>query len=330
LAPELAEFAPLVQRALRSRHVAFPARIALTRHRRWLQVIGAHLVPAVERESYYSCTVEMPWGRYGTLLPAVDAAVAQELAEVLVASFRSRQAATPEGGEATVVLAPAAGAVLLHEAVAHALEADTLATGGNPGSAIGVRLAAPGLHVLADPAAAPEGAQRSSDDEGLGVFRRWLLRDGVVEQPLSDSRWARSCVTFLPGAGRRSSRHHLPAPRSSFLEVLPGEYTFEELTGSDDGWFLPVAERGQLDPLTGQFYLEIPFTRRLRKGALAEPGGRCRLEGTVGDLLGRIRGIGREAQPAGAGWCAKGGQKLPVWARTPHLRLEGVKLVPRK
>ena len=27
---------------------------------------------------------------------------------------------------------------------------------------------------------------------------------------------------------------------------------------------------------------------------------------------------------AGAGWCAKGGQKLPVWATAPALRLEAV------
>ena len=30
------------------------------------------------------------------------------------------------------------------------------------------------------------------------------------------------------------------------------------------------------------------------------------------------------SRPAGAGWCAKGGVKLPVWATAPELRLEGL------
>jgi hypothetical protein len=52
------------------------------------------------------------------------------------------------------------------------------------------------------------------------------------------------------------------------------------------------------------------------------------LRGQVADLLTRVTAVGNEARPAGAGWCAKGGQKLPVWATAPALRLEGVDLTP--
>ncbi|HXO42004.1 MAG TPA: hypothetical protein VN999_11170, partial [Thermoanaerobaculia bacterium] len=64
--------------------------------------------------------------------------------------------------------------------------------------------------------------------------------------------------------------------------------------------------------------------RRIRRGALAEPVGACILRGQVADLLTRATAVGRETVAAGAGWCAKGGQKLPVWATAPALRLEGV------
>ncbi|HEY4590140.1 MAG TPA: metallopeptidase TldD-related protein, partial [Thermoanaerobaculia bacterium] len=245
-----------------------------------------------------------------------------------VALFRARQAPPPAPFRGPVVLAPHTVAVLLHEAVAHALEADTLAQGGNPEAAVGVAMAAPCLDVLDDPASAPEGARRTTDDEGAAAVRRWLLRGGVVEQPLADALWARTSPVFLPGAGRRGTRHLPPGPRSSHLEILPGEASEADLlAGAAEGLFLPEASRGALDPLTGEFALHLPYARRFRRGALAETVGPCVLRGRVADLLTRVAAVGSQAKPAGAGWCAKGGQKLPVWATAPALRLEDVEVV---
>ncbi|HEX5757953.1 MAG TPA: hypothetical protein VF121_02060, partial [Thermoanaerobaculia bacterium] len=76
MALELLEFPGAVERAVRAQHVAFPLRLAVGRHRRWVQVVGPRLVPATESETFYSAVVETPWGRHGTLLPelAGDAA----------------------------------------------------------------------------------------------------------------------------------------------------------------------------------------------------------------------------------------------------------------
>jgi predicted Zn-dependent protease len=229
----------------------------------------------------------------------------------------------------TAVLGPAAVAVLLHEAVAHALEADTLAQGGNPEAAVGVTMAAACLDVLDDPAAAPEGVRRSTDDEGAVVVRRWLLRGGVVEQPLADALWARTSPVLLPGAGRRGTRHLPPGPRSSHLEVLAGETAPDDLlAGAEEGLYFAEASRGSLDPLSGEFVLQLPYGRRFRRGGLHEAVGPCSLRGRVSDLLTRVTAVGNTSRPAGAGWCAKGGQKLPVWATAPALRLEGVEVTP--
>ena len=328
-APELAELPLAVNRALRAHHVGFPVRFSVRRHRRWVQVVGPRLVPAAESESFYSVAADGSWGRYGALFPRLDAAAAEAVAGSLVSLFRARQAAPPAAFRGVAVLAPAVVAVLLHEAVAHALEADVLAQGGNPEAAVGVAMAAERLDVLDDPAAAPAGVRRTTDDEGSPVFRRWLLRGGVVEQPLADSLWARTSPVLVPGAGRRGSRHLPPGPRSSHLELLPGETDDADLlAGADEGYFLAEASRGALDPLSGEFTLHLPFARRIRRGALAETVGPCLLRGRVADLLTRVTAIGRTAHPAGAGWCAKGGQKMPVWATAPAVRLEGVEITP--
>jgi predicted Zn-dependent protease len=322
---ELRDFPAAVARAVRAHHVGFPVRLALRRHRRWLRVVGPRLVGEPQSESFYSCTVDSAWGRCGALLPRLDAAAAGEVAAAAVALFRARHAAPPAPLRGVVVLGPAAVAVLLHEAVAHALEADTLARGGRPEAALGLALAAPCLDVLDDPAAAPAEVRRSSDDEGMPVCRRWLLRAGVVEQPLADTAWSRAAPALLPGAGRRGSRHLPPAPRSSHLELLAGESAESDLLAqASGGLYLAAASRGALDPLSGEFELRLAHGRRIRRGALAEPVGACTLRGQVADLLARATAVGSGAVAAGAGWCAKGGQKLPVWATAPPLRLEGV------
>jgi predicted Zn-dependent protease len=331
-APELLDFPAAVTRAVRNHHVGFPVRITVRRHRRWVQVVGPRLVPGAESETFYSVAAEMAWGRHGALFPRLDGTAAESTAAAIVALFRARQSPPPDLFAGAAVLAPAAVAVLLHEAVAHALEADVLAQGGNPEAAVGVAMAAPALDVLDDPAAAPEGVRRTTDDEGAPVLRRWLLRGGVVEQPLADALWARTSPVLVPGAGRRGSRHLPPGPRSSHLELLPGGAEDADLLAGEDrnapALYLPEASRGVLDPLSGEFSLYLPFARRLRGGSLAETVGPCVLRGRVADLLTRVAAVGRTAVAAGAGWCAKGGQKLPVWATTPMLRLEGVTIAP--
>ncbi len=324
---ELEAFPRLLDRALRDRRVAFPYRLGLRRHHRDLQVATPHLAPAPERERYYSFRVELPWGSVGGLLPELDDEAAEGLAGRLADGFRAREAAPPSPGVTTVLLAPAAAATLLHEAVAHALEADTLAAAGAPESAHGVRLSPAALDVLDDPGGAPRPVRRRTDDEGTPVLPRWLLRGGVVDQPLADQRWARRLPGLQPGAGRRDSRHRLPAPRSTYLRLLPGEASLEELLArAGDGLYLVEPRRGRLDVAKGTFALGFAHGRRIAAGALHEPVGPCTLRGRIVDLLAGVEGVGSRAVAAGAGWCAKGGQRLPVWAAVPELLLAGVEV----
>ena len=323
----LHEFPSRLQRAIRQRHVAFPLRPTLRRHRRDLQVVGPGPVPDPERESFFSLSVELGWTRWGTLLTDLGPATVERVAEALVTLFRARHATPSSTFEGTVVLQSPAAAVLLHEAVAHALEADVLAQGGDPDAAVGVALGPETLSVLDDPTAAPEGVRRSTDDEGVPVSRRWLLRNGKVSQPLADSLWAASSEVLAPGAARRAHRHAVPGPRSTHLELPSGDTPEEELTtDAEGGLYATEARRGRLDPRTGAFQLDLPCARRIRGGAPADAVGPCRIEGTVADLLARITAVGSVSRPGGAGWCAKGGWKLAVWATAPAVRIEGVRI----
>ena len=326
-APEVLAYPAAVLRSLERRYVGLPLRLTVRRHHRWTRVIGSRLAADPQEERYYSCVAELPWARHGAVLERLDEAAAAEMVESLMGLYRARDAAAAEAGRATVLLAPPAAAVLLHEAVAHALETDTLALGGRPEAALGVRIGPASLGVLDDPSVLPAAIRRTADDEGMPVVRRWLVREGAVEQPLADRFAAASSSRLTPGAGRRGSRHQPPVPRSGHLEMEPGDASLDELLeAAEGGLYVPFAARGRLDPLRGDFTLQIPFARRVEAGAPGEFVAPFRLVGRVAELLDAVVGIGAESRFAGAGWCAKGGQKMPVWATVPALLLEEVRI----
>jgi len=315
----------LLREAIRRRHAAFPMRIEAFRRRRWVRVAGPVLAPEQEREELLGLVVRTPWGRWGGLFPGLEEGVVEEAALALLARFSAREAEPPPAGRAHVVLGPAAAAVLLHEAVAHALEADRPLRA--PAVAAGSRLGAACLSVIDDPTGAPAAVRRETDDEAVPVVRRWLLRDGVVEQLLADLAHAAESEELLPGAARRSSRHRPPVPRSHHLEVTPGESSDEDLlSAAPGGLFVAEAEAGRLDPEAGRFVLEVPCARRIGAGGLEGPVGRFRLVGSVAEVLGSVAAVGRDVRPAAAGWCAKGGERLAVWATAATLLLEDVEV----
>jgi hypothetical protein len=323
----IAEFPGAVTREIRRHHAAFPLQITVRRHRRWIRIVGTQVVPDAQVEEFFSCLAEMPWGRFGAVLPDLSEDSVERVSQSLMALFRAREAPRAASRRQVVVLGPAATAVLLHEVVAHALEADTLVVGGRIEAAVGVQLGSELLNVLDDPGSAPPGVRRTVDDEGMVIVRRWLLRGGRVDQPLADRFSAANSPVLVPGAGRRGSRYLPPTPRSTHLELLAGENTVDDLLGdAQGGLYLEEASRGSLDPLSGRFTLSLPYARRIGAKGVGDLVGPCRLEGTVSELLSAVTGIGDDSQSAGAGWCAKGGLKLPVWATTPSLRVEGLEV----
>ena len=324
---EVLAFPSRVREQIRQSHVAFPTLLNCGRHRRLVQVVGTRFVSEAEHEKFYSFVAELPWTRHGVLLPRLGEHEAEGVVRILIDSFRAREAPPPKSAAPVTVLGPAATAVLLHEAVAHALEADTLALGGRAESACGYRLASDLVSVLDDPRGAPEGVSRLSDDEGIPTIRRWLLQRGEIREPLADILHAGQSVMLSPGAARRGNRHLAPVPRSLHLELLSGETDSADLLAQGDGGlFLPLASRGTLDPLSGEVEIQFPYGRRISKGVAADFVGPCRLRGTVAALLQAVTAVGSEQEFAGAGWCAKGGHRLAVWATCPSLRLEGLEV----
>lgn len=324
---ELRRFVAAAEEAIKGRHAAFPVTWDVSLHRRVSRVLGAMLSPVQQDERFFSYTAVSPWAQSGGLLLDLGAANVEAVADSLTALFRARRAPRISPGRRDVVLGPAASAVLLHEAVAHALETDTLALSGDPEAAIGVAMAAAVVGVVDDPGGSPEAVARSVDDEGLPVVRRWLLRGGVVEQPLTDVLRGAGSRRLIPGAARRGSRHLAPVPRSTHLELLSGTASRDELVADcGAGLYLEEFASGRLDPLSGRLRLDFACGRRIDGGRLGEAVGAGCLVGAAVDVLGSVQAVGADRRSAGAGWCAKGGHRLPVWSTAPSMLLHGIEV----
>lgn len=93
------------------------------------------------------------------------------------------------------------------------------------------------------------------------------------------------------------------------------------LAEADRGLYFTEVSNGRLDPLSGRFTIFLPYGRRINAGSVGDLVGPCKLSGTVSGLLSGIDAVGRDLESAGAGWCAKNGLKLPVWASSPAVRI---------
>ncbi|MEZ5332936.1 MAG: metallopeptidase TldD-related protein [Thermoanaerobaculia bacterium] len=308
--------------AVRRRHAAFPMRIETFRRRRWVRVVGPVLAPDPEREELTGIVVATPWGRWGSLYPRFDDLAAEQAAQTLLTRFAARDAAPPPAGRTDVLLGPSAAAVLLHEAVAHALECDRPLR--RPDARAGSRLAASCLTVFDDPGRAPSRCAGGWDDEGVPVSGAACCVTGS-----SSRRWRTSPTLRTPKnvCRRRAALVASPPVCSALPPPGTGGASSEaELLAAAVGAF---RRRG---PRRRSIRTEVdsprsPRARRVGAGGLEDAVGRFRLAGSVVEVLGAIESIGRDARPAAAGWCAKGGDRLPVWATAGALLLRDVEVI---
>ena len=302
-APRAARFAGAGRAGCRGRITGVPAaarRCAGTAAgSRWWAAAGA----GPRARLLQRCAPRLRGGAYGA--PAARARTTAAAAVAAAAGGalpRPRRRAAAAPARRSPCSAPAAAAVLLHEAVAHALEADTLAPSGNPrGGGRPRRRRRGARRARRSRRRHPPGVRRATDDEGLPVLRRWLLRGGVVEQPLADALWARAlagAACRAPAARQRATA--AGAALASTSSSCPATDALADLAGRrpSDGLLRREATRGCLDPLSGAFELALPVRpanpRAARSG---EPSARSACAARSRDLSARVDSAGRRGRP---------------------------------
>jgi TldD protein len=225
-------------------------------------------------------------------------------------------------GEMPVVVGPAGGGVLFHEACGHGLEADTV---GKDASVyrgrLGERLASTLVTGVDDSTVPGAWGSFALDDEGTAAARTVLFEEGVLVGMLYDRFWAGKDEADLTANGRRQSYAHLPIPRMTNTSILRGDADPDDVVADTErGLYAKALGGGQVNPATGDFVFGVTEAYLIEGGRITTPVRGANLIGNGIDILAAVDAVAADFD-ARPGTCGKDGQGVPVTTGSPTLRI---------
>jgi TldD protein len=248
----------------------------------------------------------------GVARKAVDSAI-----ELLCAK-------SPPSGEFPVVVDPHMAGLIAHESFGHGLEADQVIRQRSYLAELIGKQVASELTTIIDSSKVQGGhGSYVFDDEGIPAKENVLVRNGVLEQFLTD----RFCASALRSENTASSRvesyltkHFV---RMSNTYFAAGDMTFEELLEPiKKGLLLVDSTFGMEDPLGGGMQCTSAKGYMIEHGKIGAPLTEVSLSGSVLEVLKSIDGVGKMFE-MGVGTCGKGSEDfVPTGDGGPHLRIQ--------
>lgn len=225
-------------------------------------------------------------------------------------------------GEMPVVVGPAGGGVLFHEACGHGLEADTV---GKEASIYrgrrGETLGSPLVTGVDDSTVENAWGSFSFDDEGSPAERTVLFEDGVLAGFMFDRFWAQKEGEPRTANARRQSYAHLPIPRMTNTSILPREGDPEDLLAdTPSGLYVKALGGGQVNPATGDFVFGTTEAYLIEDGKIGRPARGANLIGNGIAIMQAVDAVASDYD-ARPGTCGKDGQGVPVTTGSPTLRI---------
>ncbi|HEY1435048.1 MAG TPA: metallopeptidase TldD-related protein [Thermoanaerobaculia bacterium] len=265
--------------------------------------------------------------RFAFHAPASESA-ADELKTLLASAAAPRDRPVPApAGQADVILAGGSAAVFFHEVLGHPLEADAEASPLR--SLPDARVTVSDLDVTDDPRRLDLFGGYENDDEGTTPRATRLLASGLLGSRLTDR--VHAPASGSTGHARRAGPSDPPLPRGANVVVAAGSADAEEmLRRLNNGLWIEEFAGGSVEIASGSFRLRFPRARRVRRGRLAEELAGGVLAAELLPALGAIEPVlGREVRACRAfGWCARGGQVVPVGGAAPEMLLRRLTVRP--
>lgn len=230
-----------------------------------------------------------------------------------------------KGGQYTVVLDPYLAGVFIHEAFGHLSEADFVYE--NPRMqellTLGKPLAIEQLNVIDDATLDHLPGSFKYDDEGVLAQRKYLIKNGVLNQRLHSRETAGKMQETPTGNARALSAIYPPIVRMTNTGIEAGAHSFADMIRDiEEGVYAVRMLGGQTNGEMFTFAAGEGFM--IRNGQIAEPVSDVTLTGNVFQTLKDIEAIGNDCLFT-TGGCGKGGQMpLAVSVGGPHVRIKNV------
>ncbi len=237
--------------------------------------------------------------------------------------IKLRRAKPINGGVYDVVLDSAMSGVYAHEAIGHALEADSVAEGTSILLNVNKQIGPNNLNVIDDPTIDYLYGSYEFDQEGNKAKKKFLIKDGFLDSNMNSIETAIKLSQRPTGSGRSESFYNIPLPRMSNTFIEKGDFSDDIFCDIKNGLALFGFQYGYTDPITGNFSFKSQYGRKIIKGKLGEYVRDVTLSGNTLDILNRIDAIGKEVNFE-LGDCGKNNQWVPVTSGGPKIRIRKV------
>ena len=248
--------------------------------------------------------------------------LAKEASKIAVNMLDAVNAPT---GELPVVIGPAFGGVIFHEACGHGLEADAVIKGASVfKDKIGKRIASELVTAIDDSTLKYRWGSYKFDGEGYPSCKTVLIKDGILQSYLHDLKTSKKIGVKQTGNGRRQSFRHPPLPRMSNTYIDRGDENPDSIIKSvNKGVYAQEFAGGQVDPVTGDFVFGISEGYLIENGKISYPIKDATLIGNGSAVLKRIEAVGNNLDFA-PGFCGKNGQLISNEVGQPTIKVSKI------
>ncbi|MCL1932664.1 MAG: TldD/PmbA family protein [Candidatus Azobacteroides sp.] len=245
--------------------------------------------------------------------------IAQEAVKKTAIMFESVK---PKGGELPVVLGAGGSGILLHEAIGHAFEADFNRKNISIFSdKLGKVVCDKNINILDDGTVEYNRGSINFDDEGIGVQKTYIVKEGVLNTYLHDRISAKFYGVAPTGNGRRESFRFMPMPRMRVTYMENGNSTQDDIIASvKNGIFVDNFTNGQVQIGAGDFTFYVKNGYLIENGKLTQPIKDINIIGNGPKALADITMVADNSKiDVGAWTCGKNGQSCPVSLGLPSV-----------
>ncbi len=245
---------------------------------------------------------------------------------------------SPSTSTQDIVLSGQIAGIIAHESAGHPFEADRIL--GREGAQAGMSyltgrdlssdrsFGSEVVNVVDDPTLPYSMGFFLSDDEGITARRKFLIKNGMIDELLQSRITSAKFNVRSNGSVRASDFTGEPLIRMSNTFFLPSSIKFEEMIEDiDDGIFMKSFMEWNIDDLRwSQRYVGLE-AYEIKKGELGSPILFPVIESNTNKIYNSIVAVDNTLSFY-AGMCGKGepSQGVPVWMGGPDLKLKGIKV----
>ncbi len=251
----------------------------------------------------------------------------QELCEMTLKIGKAKKIVP---GKYLTILSPEITGLLAHESFGHGMESDTVYKDrAKAKEYLGKQIAKEYVSIIENPALLEKHGSYFFDDEGKISSPTYLIKNGIVNNPITELYSATRFPFPRSANGRCESYDHKAYARMSNIYFDKGTTPFSEMIEQiEEGIYLHNASGGMEDPKGWGTQIQGCLGERIKNGKrTGELFYEIGLTGYLPTILGNILSVSDTFSVEGSGQCGKGHKE---WVRVsdggPHLLIKDLDL----